>query len=177
MAGDGHVRQRHIQLTSGEGGPALLWLAALQKASDTAGFKPTLRVMGNRYRLDFAGGDAVALATVMPAVGLNPKAEEAVDMFREETERGNVKIDIKPPDVQPTSRPHGKETKKDKKGAVAIITVKAGPWKEEYRVYLGEDAIRLQFSSADVDRVYQKAHVLRLLGVKTEPRKESGRDA
>ncbi len=59
-----------MDLVSGEGGAALLWLAALKKA----GFKPMLRVMGKYYYLDIAGGDAVALAAVMPAVGLNPKA-------------------------------------------------------------------------------------------------------
>jgi len=149
----------------------LLWLAALKKA----GFKPTLRVEGNRYRLEFTGGDAVALATVTPAVGLNPKADKVVDMFREEAEKGGVKVDIQPPVVQPASRPHGKETKKGEKGAVAIIKVRAGPWEEEYKVYL-EDKISLRFRSTDVDRVYQKAHLLSLLGVKTEPRKESGRD-
>ncbi len=59
---------------------------------------------------------------------------------------------------------------------MAIITVKAGPWEEEYRVYLEKDKIRLRFSSADADRVYRAAHVLRLLGVRAEPKKESDKD-
>ena len=160
VAGDGYVARRQIHLTSGEGGPALLWLAALKKA----GFKPTLRVEGNYYRLDFAGGDAVVLAAVMPAVGINPKAEEAVDMFREEAEKGGVKVDIQPPVVQ-----------KPGKYAVATITVRAGPWEEEYRLYL-KDKISLRFRSTDADRVYQAAHLLSLLGMKTEPRKEGDRD-
>ncbi len=99
MAGDRHVARRLVRLTSGEGGSALLWLAALKKA----GFKPTLYVYKSqnkdKYRLDFAGGDAVALATVTPAVGLNPKAEKVADMFREETGRGNVNVDVKLVDV------------------------------------------------------------------------------
>ncbi len=59
---------------------------------------------------------------------------------------------------------------------MAIITVKAGPWKEEYKVYLKKGKIVLQFGSTDADRVYQKAHVLRLLGVEVEPRKEGSRN-
>jgi len=155
VAGDGTVARRSVQLTSGEGGAALLWLAALKKA----GFVPRLRAAGSKYYLEFTGGNAVALAAVMPAAGLNPKAEKAVNMFRKETEKGNV--DVKLVDVQKT-----------KEGAVATINVKAGPWEEEYRAYLKEREVVLEFNSTDVDRVHQKAHVLRLLGVRAEPKKK-----
>jgi len=93
VAGDGYVARRNIMLTSGEGGPALLWLAVLKKA----GFEPKLYVVRSQdkelYRLEITGEDAVVLASLMPAVGTNPKAEDAINMFREEGER-HVKVEL-----------------------------------------------------------------------------------
>ncbi len=86
-------------------------------------------------------------------------------MFREEAERGSINVDVRLLKV-----------KKTKEGAVATIKVKAGPWEARHNVYFREGFVILQFYSADVDRVYQMAHVLRLLGVKTEPKKVSDRD-
>jgi len=88
VAGDGAVRRGGVRLYSGDGGAALLWLAVLQKAGELAGFKPRLYVKDKYYHLEVSGQEnAAALAALMPAVGLNPKAEEAVDMFREWAER------------------------------------------------------------------------------------------
>jgi len=96
VAGDGSVMRGRVRLTSGDGGAALLWLAALQKAGELAGFKPRLYVVGRYYRVEVSGMEnAAALAAVMPAVGLNPKAEKAVDMFREWAEEvGAVEVKL-----------------------------------------------------------------------------------
>jgi len=164
-AGDGSVKRGDIRLVSGEGGAALLWLAALQKVGELAGFKPRLYVEGKYYRVEVSGGrNAAALAAVMPAVGLNPKAEKAVDMFREWAEsrekKGEaVKVDVKLEAVEKTG-----------KLAKAVVAVKAGPWEAKYDVYLKGKEVELYFNSTDVERVYQMAHVLKLLGVKAEPK-------
>ncbi len=169
IAGDGHVNRDYVRLTSGEGGATLLWLAALQKAGELAGlgklagFKPKLYVRDRYYYLDVTSGDATALAAVMPAVGLNPKAEKAIAMFRKGAESQRVDIELV-------------EVRRTEGGATAVVKVKAGPWEARYNVYLREDEMMLNFNSTDVDRVYQMAHVLRLLGVRAEPKKESGRD-
>jgi len=93
----------------------------------------------------------------MPAVGLNPKAEKAINMFREWAEEAKA-VDVKLEAVEKTSR-----------GAKAVVAVKAGPWEAKYNVYLKGDVVVLRFASTDVERVYQMAHVLKLLGVKAEP--------
>jgi len=165
VAGDGHVRRGLVRLTSGDGGAALLWLAALQKAGELAGFKPRLYVEGRLYRVEVLGMEnAAALAALMPAIGLNPKAEKAVDMFREWAEsrekKGEaVKVDVKLEAVEKTG-----------KLAKAVVAVRAGPWEAKYNVYLKEDAVALRFDSTDAERAYQMAHVLKLLGVKAEPK-------
>ena len=146
-------------LTSGDGGAAPLWLAALQKADELAGFKPRLYVEGKYYCLEVSGGrNAAALAAVMPAVGLNPKAEKAINMFREWAEEAKA-VDVKLEAVEKTGR-----------GAKAVVAVKAGPREAKYDVYLKEKRVVLRFASTDVERVYQMAHVLKLLGVKAEPK-------
>jgi len=165
VAGDGSVRRGDIRLVSGDGGAALLWLTVLQKAGEVAGFKPRLYVEGKYYRVEVSGMEnAAALAALMPAVGLNPKAEKAVDMFQEWAEsrekKGEaVKVDVKLEAVEKTDR-----------GAKAVVAVRAGPWEAKYNVHLKGDAVMLQFTSTDVERVYQMAHVLKLLGVKAEPK-------
>jgi len=165
VAGDGHVRRGGIKLTSGDGGAALLWLTVLQKAGELAGFKPRLYVEGKYYRVEVSGMEnAAALAAVMPAVGLNPKAEKAINMFQEWAEsRGKkgeaVKVDVKLEAVEKTDR-----------GAKAVVAVRAGPWEAKYNVYLRGEEVELRFASADAERVYRMAHVLKLLGVKAEPK-------
>jgi len=159
VAGDGSVRRGDIRLVSGDGGAALLWLAALQKAGELAGFKPRLYVEGKYYRVEVTGeGDVAALAAVMPAVGLNPKAEKAINMFREWAEEAKA-VEVKLEAVEKTG-----------KIAKAVVAVRAGPWEAKFNVYLKEDAVMLRFDSTDVERVYQMAHVLNLLGVKAEPK-------
>lgn len=102
--------------------------------------------------------NAAALAALMPAVGLNPKAEKAVDMFREWAEETKA-VEVKLEAVEKTG-----------KIAKAVVAVKAGPWEAKYDVYLRGDAVELRFNSADAERAYQMAHVLKLLGVKAEPK-------
>jgi PaRep2b protein. len=164
VAGDGSVRRGDIQLVSGDGGAALLWLAALQKAGELAGFKPRLYVGDRYYRVEVTGMEnAAALAALMPAVGLNPKAEKAINMFREWAEEVGA-VEVKLEAVEKTSR-----------GAKAVVAVRAGPWEAKYNVYLRGDAVELRFNSADAERAYQMAHVLKLLGVKAEPKAAGGR--
>ena len=164
VAGDGHVRRGLVRLTSGDGGAALLWLAALQRAGELAGFKPRLYVGDRYYRVEVSGMENVAaLAALMPAVGLNPKAEKAVDMFREWAEEAGA-VEVKLEAVEKTSR-----------GAKAVVAVRAGPWEAKYDVYLRGNAVELRFNSTDVERVYQMAHVLKLLGVKAEPKKSGNK--
>jgi len=98
----------------------------------------------------------------MPAVGLNPKAEKAVDMFREWAEEVGA-VEVKLEAVEKTG-----------KLAKAVIAVKAGPWEAKYSVYLRKE-VELQFASTDAERAYQMAHVLKLLGVKAEPKAAGGR--
>jgi len=51
-----------------------------------------------------------------------------------------------------------------------VVAVRAGPWEAKYDVYLKENAVVLQFTSTDAERAYQMAHILKLLGVKAEPK-------
>ena len=102
--------------------------------------------------------NAAASAALMPAVGLNPKAEKAVDMFRGWAEEVGA-VEVKLEAVEKTSR-----------GAKAVVAVRAGPWEAKYDVYLKEKEVELRFASADAERVYQMAHVLKLLGVNAEPK-------
>ena len=121
VAGDGSVMRGVVRLTSGDGGAALLWLTVLQKAGELAGFKPRLYVEGRLYHVGVLGMEnAAAKAAVMPAVGLNPKAEKAVDMFREWAEEAKA-VEVKLEAVEKTSR-----------GAKAVVAVRAGPWAVSY---------------------------------------------
>jgi len=115
-------------------------------------------VVGRYCHIEVLGMENVAaLAAVMPAVGLNPKAEKAVDMFREWAEEVGA-VEVKLEAVEKTDR-----------GAKAVVAVRAGPWEAKYYVYLRKE-VELQFTSTDAERAYQMAHVLKLLGVKAEPK-------
>jgi len=99
--------------------------------------------MDKYYCLDVSGGRiAAALAALMPAVGLNPKAEKAIAMFREWAEAGAVEVKLEA--VEKTS-----------KDAEAVISVKASPWEARYNVYFREDVVELHFNAADVERAHQ----------------------
>jgi len=70
-----------------------------------------------------------------------------------------------------------KSVEKTEKSARAVIAVRAGPWETEYNVYMTRNEIVLYYSSTDAERVHQLAHVLKLMGVKKEPRKIGSRKA
>jgi hypothetical protein len=169
IGGDGYVSaaRREVGLASGEREIALLWKAVLA----AYGIEAEVRRVGGAFNVVASGDDAVKLARLYFLNGppllegderiISHKLAEAVRL-------GAEGLDIRWEGLRLTE-----------KGLVAAdLTISVGNAAVKYNVYLGENAIKLQFQSTDRGRVELAARLLRLAGVVAEVKKEEvgGRD-
>ncbi len=170
VAGDGSVGQRRVELAVGGelgGGAALLRLATLhllnQLLPEDLKFYARIYV-SEVYSIEAHGENAAKfmrlLAVSAPSAGgehLSPKFDQFVEAAKVEVRVGNIR--------------------QIKRGVAADLIISEGGIEIKYNVYLRKDAIELQFQSKDRGRAELAAHLLRLVGVGAEVRKEGGRDA
>jgi hypothetical protein len=166
--GDGYVSaaMKRIELASGEREIALLWKAVLA-AYD---IKTEVKRAGRGFDVVASGGDAARLAGLYFLYGaplldgdervINHKLYEAMKL-------GAEGLDI---------RWEGLRRRTEGGLVAADLIISVGGAAVKYSVYLGENAIKLQFASTDRGRVELAARPLRLAGVVAEVEKEGGRD-
>jgi hypothetical protein len=167
--GDGHVSaaRKEIGLTSGEREVALLWAAALAAHGIET---KVLKVGRDASQVVTSGGDAARLAGLYFLYGapllegderiINYKLAGAVELGAEGVSVSWERL-----------------RRRTEDGPVAAeLTISVGGAAVRYNVYLGENAIKLQFASTDRGRVELAARPLRLAGVVAEVEKEGGRD-
>jgi len=162
IAGDGTVGPREVRLTVGGelgGGAALLRLAALlllnQLLPDKLKFNVRIYVGEGKYYIIAATGENAArfmhlLAVSAPSAG----GEYLSEKFEEFVEEARVEVRF---DKNSIRRTEG--------GLVADLTLSEAGVAVKYNVYLGENAIKLQFQSTDRGRVELAARLLKLAGV------------
>jgi hypothetical protein len=173
VAGDGTVGPDMVMLTVGGelgGGAALLRLATLhlfnQLLPDELKFDIRTYVKEGRYYNIVSTGENAArfmrlLAVSAPSAG----GEYLSEKFEEFVEEARVEVRL---DKNSIRRTEG--------GLVADLTLSEAGVAVKYNVYLGENAIKLQFQSTDRGRVELAARLLRLAGVVAEVKKAGGRD-
>jgi len=167
ISGDGYMSAAlgKVVLTSGEREIALLWKAALV----AHGIKAEVRRIWSASQVVTSGGGAARLASLYFLYGppllegderiINHKLAEAVELAAE-----GLSVSWE-------------ELRKTKKGHVAAdLIISAASVAVKYNVHLRENAIELEFRSADQSRVELAARLLRLAGVSVEVKKEGGRD-
>jgi hypothetical protein len=166
--GDGHVSaaRKEIGLTSGEREIALLWAAALAAHGIET---KVLKVGRDASQVVTSGGDAARLAGLYFLYGapllegderiINYKLAGAVELGAEGVSVSWERLRRTPRSL-----------------VAADLTISVGGAAVRYNVYLGENAIKLQFASTDRGRVELAARLLRLAGVVAEVEKEGGRD-
>jgi hypothetical protein len=167
ISGDGHVSKaiRVVGLTSGEREIALLWGAALAAYS----IRVEVKDAGSVFRVVASGGDAARLAG--PYFLYGPPLLEGDDRLKNHKLYEAIKLGAEGLDIR------WEELRRTDKGLVAAdLTISVSGATVKYNVYLGENAIKLQFVSTDRSRVELAARLLRLAGVTAEVKKEGNRD-
>jgi hypothetical protein len=173
VAGDGTVGPDMVMLTVGGelgGGAALLRLATLhllnQLLPDELKFNARVYVNRDRYYYIAAyGEDAVRFMHLLAVSAPSAGGEYLSEKFEEFVEEARVEVRL---DKNSIRRTEG--------GLVADLTLSEAGVAVKYNVYLGENAIKLQFQSTDRGRVELAARLLRLAGVVAEVKKAGGRD-
>ncbi len=164
ISGDGHVSKaiRVVGLTSGEREIALLWGVALAARVE-------VKDAGSVFRVVASGGDAARLAG--PYFLYGPPLLEGDERIINHKLAEAVKLGAEGLDVS------WEGLRRTDKGLVAAdLTISVSGATVKYNVYLGENAIKLQFVSTDRSRVELAARLLRLAGVTAEVKKEGNRD-
>jgi len=173
IAGDGFVESRRVELAVGGelgGGAALLRLATLhllnELLSEDLRFGVHTHVKeGRYYRIAVYGDDAARLMRLLavsaPSAGggyLSPKFDGFVGEAWAEVrfDEGSMRL--------------------TERGLTADLVISEGGADVKYNVYLGKDAIVLQFKSSDRGRAELAARLLKLAGVSAEVKKEGGRN-
>jgi hypothetical protein len=167
IGGDGYVSKamKKVELTSGERVIALLWAAALA----AHGIKAEVKEVGDVFRVFVSGDNAAKLARLYFLYGspllegdervINHKLAEAMEL-------GAGGLDI---------RWEGLRRRTEGGPVAADLIISVGGAAVKYNVYLRSE-IELRFASTDRGRVELATHLLRLVGVSAEIRKESGRN-
>ena len=169
IGGDGYVSEamKRIELASGKREIALLWAAALAAHGIET---KVLKVGRDAAQVVTSGGDAARLAGLYFLYGAPLlEGDEKVINYKlyEAMEWGAEGLDI---------RWEGLRKRTEGGPVAADLTISEGGVAVRYNVYLGENAIKLQFASTDRNRVELAARLLRRAGVVAEVEKEGNRD-
>jgi len=167
ISGDGYVSAAMgvVGLTSGEGAIALLWGTVFA----AHGIKAEVRRARGAFDVVASGRDAVKLAGLYFLFG--PPLLEGDERFISHKLAEAVRLGAEGLNVS------WEGLRLTEKGHVATdLTISVGDAAVKYNVYLGENAIKLQFQSTDRGRVELAARLLRLAGVTVAVEKEGGKD-